>query len=223
MHFGSAQAKAAGYPALFSQATGSAAPAAAAGPPSFNTIFSKLNPAQLQSVADQIRTGTTDVNVSGKIYRINSPQWAQSIQASHPATPAAPIGPSLQRTQPAYDPNAPLPEQMAQQQLAKIDPAREALRTQLAGSYLTPLQQAGGPPSAATLQSYLDLYKQIDPQAAEAQQALGTQLRQGIDLGSQLDPQKALEVEQATRSAQSVRCNIYGTPQMVAEAMTRGQ
>jgi hypothetical protein len=129
------------------------------------------------------------------------------------------------------------PEQVALQQIAQIDPASEALRNQLAQSYLTPLQQAGAPkfdpnatPSAANIQSYLDLYKQTDPQGYASMQALNTaedaSLKQATDqlnLGSRLDPVTARQVEQQTRLGQAARGNVYGTPQMVEEAMTTGQ
>src|SRR4029077_11296809 len=56
------------------------------------------------------------------------------------------------------------PESAALAQMAKIDPASEALRAAVANSYLTPLQQAGDnlnkQPTAADYQSYLDLFKQ---------------------------------------------------------------
>lgn len=42
-------------------------------------------------------------------------------------------------------------------------------------------------------------------------------------LGSQLDPTTAKQVEQQTRLAQAGRGNVYGTPQMVEEAMQTGQ
>ena len=54
------------------------------------------------------------------------------------------------------------PETNAQKQMAQIDPASEALRTQLAGSYANTLSQAQAP-TASQYQSYLDLYKQVDP------------------------------------------------------------
>jgi len=118
------------------------------------------------------------------------------------------------------------PESVALQQMGQIDPASEALRQQLAQSYLTPLQ-AGAPqagaPSAADLQSYLDLYAQVDPTGLAARKQLGSDLAAQEALGTQLDPGTQREVEQATRRAQIARGNVYGTPQMVAEAMTRGQ
>jgi hypothetical protein len=169
------------------------------------------------------------------------------------------------------------PEQAALRQLAQIDPTSEALRNQLGMSYLTNLNQTQTPaftpgqaPSAADVQGYLDLYKQIDPQgyaqrAAMTQQvsdyvtkatgqaptsaadalskysqldpqgfaqygqlsgAMGSYLseaQQQAALGSQLDPQTIRELEQSTRAGQSARGNVYGTPRLVAEAMTRGQ
>ena len=114
------------------------------------------------------------------------------------------------------------PESVALQQMGQIDPASEALRQQLAGSFATPLSQAQQP-SAATLQSYLDMYGQLDPQSYATMQALGQQVGGNLALGSTLDPSTQREVEQATRAAQGARGNVYGTPQMVAEAMTRGQ
>ena len=61
-------------------------------------------------------------------------------------------------------------------------------------------------------------------------QALGSSedasLKQATDqlaLGSQLDPITARQVEQQTRMGQAARGNVYGTPQMVNEAMTTGQ
>jgi hypothetical protein len=125
------------------------------------------------------------------------------------------------------------PEQVALQQMAQIDPASEALRQQLAASYASPLAAAGnvpmpvtptmGPPSAAALQSYLNAYGQIDPTGLAATQQLETALSQQAALGSQLDPVTQMQVEQATREAQLARGNVYGTPQLVQEAMTTGQ
>lgn len=128
------------------------------------------------------------------------------------------------------------PETTALQQMAQIDPASEALRQQLAASYAAPLSQATGP-TAAQLQSYLNLYQQLDPQTYAAIQALGPQYQSYLTgsgqaltaaqqqqaLGSQLDPITAMQVEQATRAAQGARGNVYGTPQLVEEAMTTGQ
>lgn len=170
------------------------------------------------------------------------------------------------------------PEQIANQQMAAIDPASEALRTAVSGSYLPGLATAAtGGPTADQLQSYLNTYQQLDPagyaqrvalgqgvsdQVKQAQQyvtqvtgqaptsatdalakykqldpagyasmtALGAaqdaSLKQATDqlaLGSQLDPVTQRQVEQATRAGQAARGNVYGTPQMVSEAMTTGQ
>lgn len=121
------------------------------------------------------------------------------------------------------------PETNALTQMAGIDPASEALRTAVANSYLTPLQQAQKP-SAADYQTYLDQFKQLDPQEYAQRQGLGTAfesyLKQAQDeaaLGSQLDPVTARQVEQQTRLGQAARGNVYGTPQMVQEAMQTGQ
>jgi len=115
------------------------------------------------------------------------------------------------------------PESMALGQMAQIDPASEALRQQLAGSYLGPLAQGTGPPSAAAIQSYLDTYGQVDPSGLAARQQLQTALAQQSALGTQLDPETQREIEQQVRSSQIARGNVYGTPQLVEEAMTRGQ
>jgi hypothetical protein len=129
--------------------------------------------------------------------------------------------------------NGQQPESVALQQIAQIDPTSEALRNQLAASYLDPLKTGGnlsmpgvptkGAPSASDLQSYLNTYKQVDPTGLAGRQQLEKALTQQAALGSQLDPETAREVEQQTRLAQSARGNIYGTPQLVEEAMTRGQ
>jgi hypothetical protein len=139
-----------------------------------------------------------------------------------------------QSTGPNASTNTTQPETAALQQIAGIDPASEALRTALSNSYLTPLQQAeqklNQQPTAADYQSYLDLFKQVDPEEYAQRQGLATSmdsyLKQAQDqaaLGSQLDPVTARQVEQQTRAGQAARGNVYGTPQMAEEAMTTGQ
>jgi hypothetical protein len=194
-------------------------------------------------------------------------QVGQHFATGAPLTPpaAAQAAPTPQVLSPTAGTQ---PETRALQQMAQIDPATEALRTQLAQSYLTPLSQAGQP-SAAQFQSYLDLYKQIDPQGYAMRQAQGRQVadyvtrvtgqaptsaqdalakyqqldpqgfqrlqqlgtgmssflakaQQQAALGSTLDAATQREVEQATRAGQAARGNVYGTPQLVAEAMARG-
>lgn len=129
------------------------------------------------------------------------------------------------------------PETTALAQMAQIDPTGEALRQQVGQSYLSTLQgtpaptfRPGAAPAAGDIQGYLDLYKQIDPQGYAQHVALGGSMQdlvaraqQQMALGSQLDPSTAREVDQATREAQIARGNVYGTPQLVQEAMTRGQ
>ena len=121
------------------------------------------------------------------------------------------------------------PETAALQQMGQIDPTSEALRQQLAGSFAAPLAQAQTP-SAADYQTYLTQFKQLDPEEYAQRQGLATSmdsyLKQAQDqanLGSQLDPVTARQVEQQTRLGQAARGNVYGTPQMVEEAMTTGQ
>jgi hypothetical protein len=116
----------------------------------------------------------------------------------------------------------PQPETRALGQVAQIDPASEALRQAVSQSYLSPLQQAGAP-TAQQFQSYLDLYRQIDPTGAAARAKLGQDLAAQEALGTRLDAATMRELEQQTRRSQIARGNVYGTPQLVQEAMTRGQ
>ena len=128
------------------------------------------------------------------------------------------------------------PETQALKQMAQIDPASEALRQSVASSYLPQLNQISGLVSQVTGQAptsaadALAKYQQLDPQGYAAMQQLGgsesSYLKQATDqlnLGSQLDPVTARQVEQQTRLAQAARGNVYGTPQMAEEAMTTGQ
>jgi hypothetical protein len=110
------------------------------------------------------------------------------------------------------------PEQVALGQMAQIDPATEALRQQVANTYLQSVT-----PNAAQMQSYLQTAAQVDPTSMAARQQLGTDLASQEALGTQLDAGTQRQVDQATREAQIARGNVYGTPQMVEEAMTRGQ
>jgi hypothetical protein len=158
-----------------------------------------------------------------------------------------------QNTHPQAAGQSVLPEQAALSQLQQIDPASEALRGALGQSYLgqlgsaqlTPeqgalkqqlgqsylsslaaqqaLPQKAQPPSAADLQSYLNTYQQVDPTGAAGRQQLESALTSQAALGTQLDPETIREITQATRQGQQARGNVYGTPQLVQEAMTRGQ
>src|SRR5206468_5456696 len=71
--------------------------------------------------------------------------------------------------------------------------------------------------------SYLDVARQVDPTAMAAREALGRGVSGEYALGSQLDAGTAREVAQGVRGAQAARGNVYGTPQLVREAMARGQ
>ena len=122
------------------------------------------------------------------------------------------------------------PETNALKQMGQIDPTGEALRTSLGQSYADTLSKANTPPSAADYQSYLNTFQQVDPAEYAARQGLGTSMdsylksmQDQFALGSQLDPTTAKQVEQQTRLAQAGRGNVYGTPQMVEEAMASGQ
>lgn len=135
-----------------------------------------------------------------------------------------------QSTGPNAAPSSPnAPETNALTQMAQIDPASEALRTALGKSYTDQLAQAQAP-TAQQYQSYLDLFKQVDPAEYAQRQGLATSMDSYLKqaqaenaLGSQLDPVTARQVEQQTRLGQAARGNVYGTPQMVQEAMTTGQ
>ena len=122
------------------------------------------------------------------------------------------------------------PETNALKQMAQIDPTSEALRSSLGQSYADSLSKASTPPSAADYQSYLNTFQQVDPAEYAARAGLGTSMdsylksmQDQFALGSKLDPTTAKQVEQQTRLAQAGRGNVYGTPQMVEEAMATGQ
>lgn len=118
------------------------------------------------------------------------------------------------------------PEARALKQMGQIDPGTEALRSQLSGSYLDPNKRA----TAADYQSYLDTFKAVDPEEYAQRKGLATSMDSYLKsvqgqyaLGSQLDPVTARQVEQQARASQAARGNVYGTPQMVSEAMATGQ
>jgi hypothetical protein len=182
-------------------------------------------------VNGQPRTIGTDIqpNEMLQAFQQNTVGWGSVPGAQAPA-------------QAVGGPGQAQPESVALQQMGQIDPTGEALRQALGQSYLTNL--GGGPPApqfgldlskgaaapaAGDVQSYLDLYKQIDPQGYAQRVALAGGMDQFVQnaqaqaaLGSQLDPGTIREVEQGTRAAQIARGNVYGTPQLVAETMARG-
>ena len=118
------------------------------------------------------------------------------------------------------------PETQALKQLGQIDPTSEALRKQVASSYADPNQRA----TAADYQSYLDTFKQVDPEEYAQRAGLATSmdsyLKSAQDeaaLGSKLDPVSQMQIEQQARKAQADRGNLYGSGQAAVEAMTTGQ
>ena len=120
------------------------------------------------------------------------------------------------------------PETQALKQMGQVDPQTEALRQQLAGSYLDPSKAAN--PTSADYQKYLDTFKGVDPAEYAARQGLGTSMDSYLKsvqdeyaLGSQLDPVTQMQVEQQARKAQAARGNLYGSGQGAVEAMTTGQ
>ena len=141
-------------------------------------------------------------------FQQNTARW-QGVGQPSPQTGTGTIGDGIQ------------PEQVALAQMAQIDPFTEALRQQVAASYLGTV--GPGPPSAGDVQSYLDLYGQIDPTGLAGRQQLGQDLAAQEALGTQLDPVTQRQIEQSVRTAQAARGNVYGTPQLVKEAMTTGQ
>lgn len=66
-----------------------------------------------------------------------SPNFGGPWQWNPPSVPPAPV-----QTQPSYNPNAPLPEQVALKQMAKIDPTGESMRTTLGTGYNADLNSA---------------------------------------------------------------------------------
>jgi hypothetical protein len=172
-------------------------------------------------VGGQPRTIGTDISPDETLqaFRNQTVGWNVPQAAAAPTQPAQAIG----------GPGQPQPESVALQQMAQIDPTSEALRQALGQSYLTNLAARPSAPAAGDVQSYLDLYKQIDPQGYAQRVALAGGMDQFVQnaqaqaaLGSQLDPGTIREVEQGTRAAQIARGNVYGTPQLVAETMARG-
>jgi hypothetical protein len=183
----------------------------------------------------------------GQSLGVSLPEMREVIQAGYKANYAKQQADAA-AAKAAQTPSTTPPESAALQQMAQIDPASEALRQGLGQSYLSNL--GGGPPppqfggmpqfgldlskgaaapAAGDAQSYLDLYKQIDPQGYAQRVALAGGMDQFVQnaqaqaaLGAQLDPGTIREVEQGTRAAQIARGNVYGTPQLVAETMARG-
>lgn len=120
------------------------------------------------------------------------------------------------------------PETQALKQMGQIDPNTEALRQQLSGSYLDPSKAAN--PTAADYQKYLDTFKQVDPTEYAERGGLATSMdsylksqQDQFNLGSQLDPITAMQVQQAARQGQADRGNLYGSGQAAQEAMQTGQ
>lgn len=202
-----------------------------------------LDPAQTQRVMDLYQQYESGNAAAGQALV----QWTQAMgistdqlntSVSNLRSGTGANAPS-QATNPAA---ANQPETNALAQMAQIDPTSEAMRQQLGQSYLTNLQntpqapafgldlsRGAAAPAAGDIQSYLDLYKQIDPEGYAQRTGLATsmddylkQAQQEASLGSTLDDATRREVEQATRAGQSARGNIYGTPQLVEEAMSRG-
>ena len=121
------------------------------------------------------------------------------------------------------------PETNALKQMGQVDPQSEALRTSLGKSYADTLAQAQNP-QAKDYQSYLNLFKQTDPEEYAQRQGMATSMdkflaSQQADyaLGSQLDPVSQMQVEQQARAGQAARGNLYGSGQAAVEAMTTGQ
>lgn len=120
------------------------------------------------------------------------------------------------------------PETQALKQMGQTDPATEALRQNLAKSYGDPNLAAH--PTAAQYKSYLDTFKQVDPEEYAQRAGLATsmdsylrQVQAENALGSKLDPVTQMQVEQQARKAQAARGNLYGSGQGAVEAMTTGQ
>ena len=180
-----------------------------------------------QQVGQQIGLSQGDINA------FTQQGWSpDEVYQSFSSGAGAPRGTpaSKQAAAPVAPVDTTQPETRALGQMAQIDPTSEALRQQLGQSYLTSLTTAPtGAPQATDVQSYLDLYKQIDPEGYAQRTGMATsmdaylqQAQQEAALGATLDDATRREVEQATRAGQSARGNVYGTPQLVEEAMSRG-
>lgn len=120
------------------------------------------------------------------------------------------------------------PETQALKQMGQVDPASEALRAQVAGSYLDPSKAAH--PGVSEYQSYLDTFKAVDPEEYAQRTGLATsmdaylkQVQAENALGSRLDPVTQMQVEQQARKGQADRGNLYGSGQAAVEAMSTGQ
>jgi hypothetical protein len=177
----------------------------------------QLTPTDYQSIANQLRSGATSVNVGGKSYAIYNPAFRTQILQQYPAAPPAPATTTTAPAAPTYfgaGATALPPESVALQQMAQIDPQSEAARQWLASSIAQP---------GAAATNMLGLWGQIDPNALAASQALGQQISGNLALGSTLDPTTQMQVEQAARAAQGARGNIYGVAPAVQEALTQGQ
>jgi hypothetical protein len=177
----------------------------------------QLTPADYQSVADQLRSGASSVNVGGKSYAIYNPAFRTQIMQQYPGAPAAPATTTTAPAAPTYfgpGANALPPESAALAQMAQIDPTSEAARQWLASSIAAPGAGAAG---------MLGLYGQIDPTSLAMSQALGGQIGGDLALGSTLDPTTQMQIEQASRAAQGARGNVYGVAPAVQEALTQGQ
>jgi len=190
--------------------------------PALGTVWSSFSPQEQQEAVRQMQAGNLGIHIGGKVYGVYGgpsavAQYVSRIPQPAPSTTTAPTTPTYGQG------GTPFPEQTALSQMAQIDPATEALRKQLAGSYAAPFSQATGAPNAAMLQSYLTAYKQLDPQSYATMQALGQQVGGDLALGSTLDPTTQTQIEQAARAAQGARGNVYGVAPAVQEALTQGQ
>jgi len=196
--------------------------------PEWQTWFGQNVGKQIM-VNGQVRTIGTDLSPDQALtaFRNQSVSWDVPTPTPTPTVP----------TYFGAGATAAPPESVALSQMSQIDPASEALRQQLASSYGTPLAQAGQPPNAANLQSYLNAYQQLDPKSYALMQGLPAQYasylagtggalslaQKNMALGSTLDPTTQIQVEQAARAAQGARGNVYGVAPAVEEAMTQGQ
>lgn len=205
--------------------------------------------AQGGGVSDQQNLAFSMLSQIGRSYAPASASTAVAPAATNPSPTPGQTGGETFGTQGAgtaagggsYLMAGTQPETNALAQMAQIDPTSEALRQALGQSFLSTVgggapppqfqgQTSAAAPNASDVQSYLDLYKQIDPQGyqqrvdlAGSESAFVQQMQDQYALGAQLTTGQAREVDQATREAQAARGNVYGTPQLVQEAMTRGQ
>jgi hypothetical protein len=193
-----------------------------------------MNPGQLNTAVANLRAGTGP----------NAPVGSQIGATTQPETAAlgqmAQIDPASEALRQAVAQSYLTPLQQAAQPNAaqfqsyldlykQIDPQGAAMRQAQGQQVADYVKQVTGI-TPKSPEEALAQYAQLDPQGYAQMQQLGgamgsylTTAQRQAALGTALDPETLREITQGTRAGQVARGNVYGTPQLVAEAMTRGQ